>query len=185
MKCATYMIILCLFIVVSTASESDIKPKTLTSMAVPSITNGNTKITLIHLARTTSWTNQFVDAHEDQQGPMYAIPGVYLEFLVERLDHIPAKSKKNISTINLFQNGRLLSESIPVIAGGEGGIEQYSLRNQQFGFKRPVVKDESKAYILWSFKRGISIESGNVTIRFQAGFDQDNHIFEFRDIPLY
>jgi len=185
MKYATCVLILFLSIVASTAGNSDKKPKTLRSMAAPSVTHGNTRITLIHLARTTSWSKQFVNGHDDQQGPMYAIPGVYLEFLVERLGEVSAKPGLNNSTIKLLQNGRLISAYSPVTPGGEGGIEQYSLRSQRFGFKRPVVKDDSKTCILWDFKRGISLESGTVAIRFQAGYDQDNHMFEFNDIPVY
>lgn len=185
MKCVTCMVLLCFFVVASTAGYSDRKPKVLRPMAAPSVTHGNTRITLIHLARTTSWSNQFVHGHDDQQGPVYAIPGVYLEFLVERLGEPSTQPKFNESTIKLFQNGRLISPSSPVTGGGHQGTEQYALRSQRFGFKRPMVSNESSTYMLWSFRRGLSLESGNVTIRFKAGFDQDNHMFEFNDIPLY
>ncbi len=185
MKYASCVVILCLSIVASTTGYSDRKPKTLRSMAAPSVAHGNTRITLIHLARTTSWSNQFVHGHDDQQGPMYAIPGVYLEFLVERLDEPATKPGFNESTIKLIQNGRLISASSPVIGGGDGGIEQYSQRSQRFGFNRPVVANEDEACIMWDYQRGLFLESGTVAIRFKAGFDQDNHMFEFNDIPLY
>jgi hypothetical protein len=185
MKYMAYIAILGLFVVASTSGDSNKKPKTLSSMTAPSVSHGNARITLIHMARTTSWSNQFVHGHDDQQGRMYAIPGVYLEFLVEQVGEVPANSGLNISTMKLFQNDRLISESSPVVGGGDGGIEQYSLRKQRFGFKRPKVNDESKAYIMWDYQRGKSIESGKVTIGFRAGFDQDNHMFEFKDIPLY
>lgn len=180
-----YTLIACFIIAASTAGYSDMKPKRLTSMAAPSVTHGNTKITLIHLARTTSWSSQFVHGDDDQNGPMYAIPGVLLEFLVERLGEASVQPKFNESTIKLFQNGRVISPANPVTGGGDQGTEQYSQRSQRFGFKRPMVSDESSTHMLWSFKRGLSLESGTVTIRFQAGFDQENHTFEFNDIPLY
>ena len=185
MKYAACIAILGLFVVAATSGYSDKQPKTLSPMAAPSITHGNTRITLIHMARTTSWSNQFVHGHDAQQGPMYAIPGVYLEFLVEPMGELSAKSGLNSSTIRLLQNGRLISASSPVIGGGDSGIEQYALKKQRFGFKRPVVNDESKARIMWDCLRGISLESGKVTIRFEAGFDQENHMFEFKDVPLY
>ena len=168
-----------------TAGNSANRSKPLASMEAPSITHGNTRITLIHMARTTSWSNQFVHGHNDEQGPMYAIPGVYMEFLVEPIGDVSAKPGFNESTIKLFQNGRLISASSPVVGGGDGGIEQYSLKKEQFGFKRPVVNDERRTGVIWDYQRGISLESGKVTIRFEAGFDQDNHVFEFKDIPLY
>ena len=174
-----------LSIIAFAAGNSVNRPKPLASMEAPSITHGNTRITLLHMARTTSWSNQFVHGHDDRQGSMYAIPGVYLEFLVEPMGELSAKSGLNSSTIKLLQNGRLISASSPVIGGGDSGIEQYALKKQRFGFKRPVVNDESKARIMWDCLRGISLESGKVTIRFKAGFDQDNHMFEFKDIPLY
>ena len=184
MKYATCVFILLLSIVASTTGYSDRKPKTLRSTAAPSVTHGNTRITLIHLARTTSWSNQFVHGHDDQKGPVYAIPGVYTEFLVERLDETSAQPKFNESTIKLYQNGTLISASSPVIGGGDSGNEQYSVEKQRFGFKRPVVNNESNAHILWDYQRGIALESGTVTICFQAGFGQENHRFEFNDIPL-
>jgi hypothetical protein len=167
------------------ASNSVNRTKPLASMEAPSITHGNTRITLIHMARTTSWSSQFVHGHDDQQGPVYAIPGIYLEFIVEIVDEDLIKPGFNSSTIILYQDGRLISPSSPVIGGGEHGEKQYSLRSQRFGFKRPPVKDADKAGILWSFNRGLSLGSGTVTIRFQAGFDQDSYMFEFKDIPLY
>jgi hypothetical protein len=185
MKCAACIAILGLFVVASTSGYSDKQLKTLPSMAAPSITHGNTRITLIHMSRITSWSNQFVHGHDDQQGPVYAIPGVYLQFVVEIVDEGLIKPGFNSSTIKLYQNGRLILPSSPVIGGGENGEEQYSLKKQQFGFKRPAVNDKSKTYIMWDYARGISLESGKVMISFKAGFDQDNHIFEFRDIPLY
>ena len=185
MKYAACIAILGLFVAASTSGYSDKQLKTLPSMAAPSITHGNTRITLIHMARISSWSNQFVHGHDDQQGPMYAIPGVYLEFLVEPIGEVPAKSGLNSSTIKLLQKGRLIPASSPVVGGGDSGIEQYYLKKQRFGFKRPVVNDPSKAYIMWDYIRGISLESGKVMISFEAGFDQDNHLFKFRDIPLY
>jgi len=174
-----------LSIIAFTAGNSVNSSKPLAPVEAPSITHGNTRITLIHMTRTTSWSNQFVHGHDDQQGPMYAIPGVYLEFLVEPMGEVSAKPGLNESTIRLFQNGRLISASSPVIGGGDSGIEQYSLRKQRFGFKRPVVNDERRTGVMWDYQRGVSLESGKVTIRFKAGFDQDNHLFEFKDISLY
>ena len=185
MKHAACIAILGLFVVGSTSGFSDEQPKTLSSMAAPSVTHGNTRITLIHIARTTSWSNQHVHGHEDQQGPMYAIPGVYLEFLVEPMGELPAKSGLSSSTIKLLHNGRLISAPRPVQGGGDSGVEQYCLKKQRFGFKRPVVIDQSKTYIMWDYIRGIPLESGKATIRFNASFDQDSHLFEFKDIPLY
>ena len=185
MKYAACITILGLFVVASTSGYSDKQPKTMSPMPAPSITHGNTRITLIHMARTTSWSNQHVHGHDDQQGPTYAIPGVHLVFLVEPMADLSAKSGLNSSTIKLFQNGRLLSASSPVVGGGDSGIEQYALKKERFGFKHPVVNDESKACIMWDYLRGISLESGKVTIRFEAGFEQENHMFEFKDIPLY
>ena len=185
MKHAASIAILGLFVVACAAGNSVNRPKPLGSMEAPSITHGNTRITLIHMARTTSWSNQFVHGHDDQQGSTYAIPGVHLVFLVEPMADLSAKSGLNSSTIKLFQNGRLLSASSPVVGGGDSGIEQYALKKQRFGFKDPVVNDESKACIMWDYLRGISLESGKVTIRFKAGFEQENHMFEFKDIPLY
>jgi len=185
MKYATFITFLGTVIAASTANNPVETPKKLKPMPAPSLTQGNTKITLIHLARTTSWSNQFVNGHENQQGPIYAIPGVYMEFLFEQVDKTSDESDRNISTVKLIQNGRVLSGSKPIIKGGDGGIEQYLLNKQRFGFKRPKISDTSKAYIMWDFQRGISLEAGKVTIQFEAGSNQETHLFEFKDIPLY
>jgi serine/threonine protein kinase len=148
------------------------------------VTHGNTRITLIHLARTTSWSNQFVDGHEEPLGPVVAIPGVYMEFLAEYLGEAVPRPGFNESTIKLYQNGKLITASDHVVAGGDGGIKPYSKRNQQFGFNRPGVDNERSAVVLWNYKRGLSPEAGTVAIRFEAGFDQEKHLFEFHDIPI-
>ena len=88
-----------LSIVAFTAGNSVNQSKPLASMEAPSVTHGNTRITLIHMARTTSWSNQHVHGHDEQQGPTYAIPGVFVEFLVEPIGDVPAKSGLNSSTI--------------------------------------------------------------------------------------
>jgi hypothetical protein len=156
-------------------------------MAAPAVTHGNTRVTLIHMARTTSWSNQFVRSDADQQGPTYAIPGVFLEFLVEQIGEVSAKSRLNSATLKLFQNDSLISTSSPMVVGGDEVDENYSPKKQRFGFERPVVSDERKACIRSHYIRGISLESGKVTINFKAGFDGRDHqiMFEFKDIPLY
>jgi hypothetical protein len=185
MKHATCIAVLGLALATSMAGSPDSRPKTLTSTAAPSVTHGNTRITLIHAARITSWSNQFVNGHDDQQGPTYAIPSIYLEFLVERLGSASAVSGLNHSTIELLQNGEPIAISSPVTGGGEYATEQYALRSQHFGFKRPAVEDKSRACILWSLHRGIILESDRATIRFKAGFGQEGYRFVFNDVPLY
>ena len=185
MKRTVCIAILGLFVVASTSGYSARTDKILSPMEIPVVTHGNTKVTLLHIARTTSWSSQFVRGDEDQQGPMYAVPGAYLEFLVERLDEPSAPPQFNESTIKLFQNGRMISTSSPVTAGGASVNENYSPSSQRFGFQPPVVENQRKALILRSYKRGIALDSGHVTIRFTAGFDEDEYMFEFKDIPLY
>jgi hypothetical protein len=170
--------------IASTPDISDKKPKTLTPMVAPSVTHGNTRITLIHLARTTSWSNESIRGHGDRQGPMYALPGVYMEFVVEQLDEVSTQCGLTGITTKLLQDGRLTSESSQVILGGASVNENYSPQSQRFGFKPPVVKNERKSLILQHHKRGVALDSGQVTIRVTAAIDDDECLFVFKDIPL-
>ena len=184
MKYAACIAILGLFVVASTSGHSDKKPKPLSSMAAPSITHGNTRITLIHMARTTSWSNQFVRGNDDREGPTYCIPGVYMEFVVEELDEVSTRCRLTGITTRLLQDGRLISPS-RVAGGGTGVNENFSRQSQRFGFKPPAVKEESKALILQDYMRGVALDSGLVTIHVNASIDDELQMFVFKDIPLY
>ncbi len=173
--------------IASTPGYSDKTPKTLAPMEAPTVTHGDTTVALIHIARTTSWSNQFVSGDGDQQGPMYAIPGVYLEFLVEQIGEVSAKSRLNGARITLLQGDRPISTSSPIVVGGDEVDANYFPKKERFGFKPPAVNDERKAWIRSHYLRGISLESGKVTINFEASFPGNDHLvmFAFKDIPLY
>lgn len=164
-----------------TASSSG---TTLMQSPAPSVTHGNIKITLIHLARTTSWSNEFSRGHDDRPGAMYAVPGVYMEFVVEQLDEVSTKCELTGITTKLLQNDRLISVSMTL--GVASVNANYSIQSQRFGFKPPEVKDERKALILRHYMRGVALDSGQVTIRVNASIiDDELQMFVFKDIPLY
>jgi hypothetical protein len=168
----------------SNPSEKTLPLKALIPTPMPSITKGNTRISLLHFGRTTSWSNEFVHG-SDAENSLYAIPGVFMEFYIERLNGESPEGGPNIYNIRLFQNGQVLPTLKSVIKGGSGANENYSEEGERYGFKRPLIKDDVKAYIISEYIRGKVLDSGNVMISLEGGFGEEELKFVFEDISLY
>ena len=90
-----------LFGVSTTKPSKEIRP-----ISSASVTHGDIRVTLLHIARTTSISNQYVRGNKEAGGSLYPIPGVYVEFLIERLGKAPINSGPNISSIEFWTGGK-------------------------------------------------------------------------------
>ena len=171
-----------LFGVSATKPSKEIRP-----ISSASVTHGDTRVTLLHIARTTSISNQYVRGNKEASGSLYPIPGVYVEFLIERLGKvaIDIDSGPNISSIEFWTGGKKAQSTQFVVAGGTGTVSQYKSATNQFGFDPPTVEDLDRACLRQSSQRGIILNGDKVEVRIQTGFDGKNKWFAFKDIPLF
>ena len=135
------------------------------TVGAASVTHGDTRVTLLHVARTTSLTKQFVQGPDEQEGRLYAVPGVYVEFLIERTGDKQIECGPHVSSVELWQNGEKVSGIRSVVAGGVGGIRTYSSDIHYFGFEPPAVENIERTRLRYSSKRGIVLKSGEVERR--------------------
>jgi hypothetical protein len=147
------------------------------------ITKNNTRVTLLHIARTTSFSNNFVNGAEDDTNT-YVIPGSYVVYVVECLGADKIKNTNTLAPLQLWSNGQQLTAMASVVGGGSNRKESYSPVNM-FGFDLPSVKDESRSFIRKASLRGIAINSETVDIKITAGFNRESDLFEFNRVPIH
>ena len=96
-------------VIVSTVIASIKTTKDIEPITSASVTVGNTRVTLVNIARTVSLSNQYVHGQDGHQGRLYAIPSVYVEFLIERLGNTPIKPDRTTVESN---SGKTANKSL-------------------------------------------------------------------------
>ena len=168
-------------IIASTKTTKDIEPITSTSVTI-----GDTRVTLVNIARTVSLSNQYVHGQDDQQGQLYAVPSVYVEFLIERLGDTPIKTGPHDGGIEFWENGKKISALGSVINGGVGETKQYQSIESTFGFDMPKVDNPDRARIRIISERGFVFKSKRIEVRIRTSFDENElQWFVFENIPIY
>jgi len=168
-------------IIASTKKTKDIEPITSTSVTI-----GDTQVTLVNVARTISLSNQYVHGQDDQQGQLYAVPSVYVEFLIEWLGDTPIKTGPHDGGIEFWENGKKISTLDSVIDGGVGETKQYQSIESTFGFDMPKVDNPDRASIRIISERGFVFKSKRIEVRIRTSFDENElQWFVFENIPIY
>jgi len=185
MKYVIIFVCLLLICVVFVIFAQNIVPdKDIQKIQTTTITQKNTLVTLLHLARTTSYSKERVLVTEEGKGQLYAIPGVYTEFLIEYLGEAPIDNLSMSSPIQFWVNGKQIIELDTVVGGGTGVAQNYNL-DEVFGFIPPVVENKDRSRLIKESTRGIILPSGKVEIRIEVGFNNEKEWFVFKNIPVY
>ena len=177
---------ICLFTVCFASLIKADRPSQTKLQSIPrlTITENNTRVTLLHIARTTSFSRNFVNGAEDDDTRTYVIPGSYVVYLVECLGDDEIKNTNTLAPLQLWSNGQQLTAMASVVSGGANRKESYRPVNM-FGFDMPSVSDESRSFIRKASLRGIAINSETVDIKVTAGFNQESELFEFNSVPIH
>jgi hypothetical protein len=184
MKRGIALIIILSIVIVSTVIASIQQTKDIKPIASASVTKGDIRVTLVNIARTVSLSNQYM--HDNPQGRLYAIPSVYVEFLIERLGNTPINSGPHITDIEFWENGKKISAIDSVVSGGVGGIRPYQSIESMFGFDMPSLDNPDRTRIRYESIRGIVFTSKTIEIRLQTAFDNNElKWFVFENIPIY
>ena len=186
MKRGIVVTIILFIVMISTVIASIKTTKDIEPITSASVTIGDTRVTLVSIARTVSLTDQYVQDQINQQGRLYAVPSVYVEFLIERLGDTPIKTGPHDGGIEFWENGKKISEIASVINGGVGETKQYQPVEDRFGFNMPSVDNPDRTYIRSSSDRGILFTSERIEIRIRTSFDNNKlQWFVFENIPIY
>jgi hypothetical protein len=182
-------IIICLFTIsfaalIKAKADRPIQEMTLQSVPRLTITKNNTRVTLLHVAKTTSFPNSYVNGEDEDGTNTYVIPGSYVVYLVECLGDDEIRNTNTLSPVQLWRNGHKLTAMEPVARGGANKKESYSSANM-FGYDMPQVENESRSFIRKASLRGVAIPSETVDIKIRVGFNQESALFEFNGVPIY
>ena len=181
------IIVLILFLATVSAVIAAIKKtEEIEPVSSASKTIGDTRVTLVNIARTVTLSNQYVHGHDDKKGQLYAVPGVYVEFIIERLGDTPIKTGPHFGGTEFWENGKKISALGSVIHGDTGEVKQYKAFENRLGFDMPETDNPDRAYIQFISDRGIVFTSKRIEVRIQTGFDDKKpQWFVFENIPIY
>lgn len=186
MKRSIILTIILFIVMISTVIASIKRTKDIEPITSASVTIDDIRVTLVNIARTVSLSDQFVHAHDDKKGQLYAIPGVYMEFLIERLGNTEISSGPHITDVQFWENGKKISAIDSVVPGGVGGIRPYQSIEGKFGFNMPSVDNPDRTRIRYESSRGIVFTSKTIEVRLRTGFDNNElQWFVFENIPIY
>jgi len=148
------------------------------------ITQQNTRVTLLHVAKITSFSQEWIHGTKKGDGNIYAIPGVYVEFLVECLGSDEIEKINLTGATQFWINDEKVEKLDSVVNSGTTTVCPYS-REKVFGCTPPVVEDESRAHLIKDTRRGVVLNSTTVDIKIKTGFNEESELFEFKNIPLF
>jgi hypothetical protein len=140
---------------------------------------GNTRVTLLHFSRMTS----FLRRNHESTDSLPVTPGIEIVYLVEQLGSEPDERVHNSFPPKLLVSGERLQEVEGVVAGGESLLKSYSDTSFSYGFEMPAVAAPERARLVRNYMRGLTTDSDRVDLQIATGFGE-LLTFKFRDVPL-